>query len=67
MVDSVYNWLQYSMQMQQFTLHSIAKSGRLTEYFLESASTVKQAEGVVCIECPVAKENDAHLLSFIVV
>ena len=29
--------------------------------FLEFASTVKQAEGVVCIECLVAKENDAHV------
>ena len=29
----------------------------------EFSSTVKQAEGVVCIECPVAKENGTHFLS----
>ena len=35
--------------------------------FLEFSSTVKQAEGVVCIECPVAKESDACFLSLSVV
>ena len=34
------------------TLQSQADSKSI---FLEFSSTVKQAEGVVCIECPVAK------------